>query len=357
MQDSLSKAKSLLLKIKPWHLLSAAAALICVVLALWAASRIKNVTVSVDGEITEITTICPDPYKILSELEIEVEPGDKVTYTNLGVPGIFGELGKNEATVTVQSAVQMKIKADSLNYHVTVAQGDTVGTALEVSGLEVREHDILSTDINTPATQDAQVELTRVDYVITTEEETIFKEKSYRGTSLLKNGRTSFISYGKNGLLEKTYQEKLVNGVLEEKTLLSEEVVKKAVNDQYVIGDGSVISPLDYGYEIVNGVPTTYVKKYEKVRSTGYYAPYGSGTASGRRAQVGYVAVDPKVIPYGTKLWIVAHGNTGFVYGYALAADTGGAMLSGRNFVDLYYESYYECVLHGMRYVDVYVLG
>ena len=71
---------------------------------------------------------------------------------------------------------------------------------------------------------------------------------------------------------------------------------------------------------------------------------------------MGYVAVDPKIIPYGTKLWIVAHGNTGFVYGYALAADTGGAMLSGKNFVDLYYDTYYECVLNGLRYVDVYVL-
>lgn len=164
------------------------------------------------------------------------------------------------------------------------------------------------------------------------------------------------LSYGKNGTLLKTYEQKIVDGVMEDKVLVSEDVIKKATDDKYVVGDGSVISPLDYGYNIVNGVPSSYTKVYENVRATGYYAPPGAGTATGRLAQVGYVAVDPKIVPYGTKMWIVAHGNTGFVYGYALAADTGGAMLSGKNFVDLYYDTYYECVLNGLRYVDVYIL-
>ena len=80
-------------------------------------------------------------------------------------------------------------------------------------------------------------------------------------------------------------------------------------------------------------------------------------TATGTPATEGRtIAVDPKVIPYGTKMWIVGHGDSGFVYGYALAADTGGAMLSGKNFVDLYYDTYYECVLNGLRRVDVYIL-
>ncbi len=356
MQDVLSKAEGLLLKIKPRHLVAAFFLLAVAFLSLWALSRIKLVTVNVDGNITEITTALADPYRVLEELDIEVDPDDKVTFKNIGTPGIFGELGKNEAEITIQSAVNVKIKADKLKYHVTVAKGDTVGDALSVSGLEVREHDILSEDENSVLQEGDEVNITRVDYIITTEEETIPRGTTYRGTSLLKNGKTAFISYGKNGTLLKTFEQKMIDGVLEEKVLVSEEVLKAATDDEYVIGDGSVISPLDYGFNIVNGVPTSYVRKYEKVRATGYYAPYGAGTATGRLAQVGYVAVDPKIIPYGTKLWIVAHGNTGFVYGYALAADTGGAMLSGKNFVDLYYSSYYECVLHGLRYVDVYVL-
>lgn len=356
MQDSLSKAKSLFLKLKPRHLVMAFFGILVLFLGLWVASRIKLVTVDVDGKITQITTALADPYRVLEKLEIEVSPYDRVTYTGIGKPGIFGELGQNRAEIKISRAVNLTVNADRLKYHITVAKGDSIGNALDVAGLEVREHDIIDTDQNKKVAEGDNVNITRVDYIITTEEETIQRDKNYRGTSLLKDGKTAFISYGKNGVLLKTYEQKVVDGVYEERVLVSEEVIKKATDDQYVIGDGSVISPLDYGFNIVNGVPTEYVKKYERVRATGYYAPYGAGTATGRLAQVGYVAVDPKIIPYGTKMWIVAHGNTGFTYGYALAADTGGAMLSGKNFVDLYYSSYYECVLNGLRYVDVYIL-
>ena len=324
---------------------------------LWSASRIKKVTVNVDGEVQTKVTALASPYRVLEELEVEIEPNDKVTITGFGPGGFFGELGQNEAEIKIQRAVNVEIVADELKYHVTLGKGDTVADALSVSGLELREHDYLNVPETEVLEEGDDIKLTRVDYIITTEEETIERGKTVRGTSLITNGRTILLSYGKNGTLLKTFEQKVVDGVYFERELVSEEVIKKATNDIYVKGDGSVISPLDYGFEIVNGIPTTFEKVFTNVRATGYYAPYGAGTATGRLAQVGYVAVDPKIIPYGSKLWIVAHNkDTGFVYGYALAADTGGAMLSGKNFVDLYYDTYYECVLNGVRRVDVYVL-
>lgn len=356
MQKILSKAEVLILKLRPRHFAAAFILLLLAFVILWSASRIKEVTVNVDGEITTKVTALASPWRVLEELEIELEPDDTVTVTGFGNGGFFGELGENEAEIKIQSAVNVEISADDIKYHVTLAEGDTVGDALDISGLELREHDILSTDETEVLDEGDDIKITRVDYIITTEEETIPRGQTYRGTSLISDGKTVLLSYGKNGTLLKTYEQKVVDGVYHEKELVSEEVIKKATNDLFVRGDGSAISPLDYGFEIVNGVPTTYEKVYSNVRATGYYAPYGAGTATGRLAQVGYVAVDPKIIPYGTKMWIVAHGNTGFVYGYALAADTGGAMLSGKNFVDLYYETYYECVLNGLRRVDVYIL-
>ncbi len=355
MQKILTKAEVLVSKLRPRHLIVAFFALFLAFVMLWSASRIKSVTVDIDGEKQTVVTALADPYRVLEELEVEIEPEDRVTITGFGKGGFFGELGQNEAEIKIQSAVNVEISADQLKFHVTVAEGDTVSDALEISGLEVREHDILSAEETEKLDEGDNIKITRVDYIITTEEETIPRGETVRGTSLFSGGKV-ILSYGKNGTLLKTYEQKVVDGVYHEKELVSEEVIKKATNDVYVRGDGSAISPLDYGFEIVNGVPTTYEKVYTNVRATGYYAPYGAGTATGRLAQVGYVAVDPKIIPYGTKMWIVAHGNTGFVYGYALAADTGGAMLSGKNFVDLYYETYYECVLNGLRRVDVYIL-
>lgn len=356
MQKILSKAEVLVSKLKPRHLIVAFFALFLAFVMLWSASRIKSVTVDIDGEKQTVVTALADPYRVLEELEIKLDPRDRVTVTGFGKGGFFGELGQNEAEIKIQSAVNVEIIADSLKYHVTVAEGDTVSDALEVSGLTLREHDFLNFDENREVDEGDGIKLTRVDYIITTEEETIQRDSTYRGSSLIKNGKTVLLSYGKNGTLLKTFEQKVVDGVYQERELVSEEVIKKATDDIYIVGDGSAISPLDYGFNIVNGVPTSYEKVYTNVRATGYYSSYGSGTASGRLAQVGYVAVDPDIIPYGTKLWIVAHGNSGFVYGYALAADTGGALLSGKNFVDLYYDTYYECVLNGLRRVDVYVL-
>ena len=297
-----------------------------------------------------------DPSYILESLGITPGRDDVVSCLGFEHCGFFGNYGETSAEINIRSAFDIEIEADRLRYHVLAAEGDTVADALYASGLEVRGTDYISTSAEKTVEPDDVIKITRVDYIITTEEETIPRGKTYRGTSLVSGGKTVLLSYGKNGTLLKTYEQKIVDGVMEDMTLVSEDVIKKATDDIYVVGDGSAVSPLDYGYSITNGVPSSYSAVFENVRATGYYAPPGAGTASGRLAQVGYVAVDPKIIPYGTKLWIVAHGNTGFVYGYALAADTGGAMLSGKNFVDLYYDTYYECVLNGLRYVDVYVL-
>lgn len=70
-------------------------------------------------------------------------------------------------------------------------------------------------------------------------------------------------------------------------------------------------------------------------------------TATGIPARYGVVAVDPDVIPLGTRLYIPG-------YGVALAADTGG-MIEGA-MIDLCMEDYDECIQFGRRDIDVYVL-
>ena len=73
------------------------------------------------------------------------------------------------------------------------------------------------------------------------------------------------------------------------------------------------------------------------------------------RLGVGTVAVNPKQIPYGTKLWIASPDGS-FVYGYAIAADTGGFAIRGTALVDVYMGSYTEACQFGRREMNVYVL-
>ena len=76
---------------------------------------------------------------------------------------------------------------------------------------------------------------------------------------------------------------------------------------------------------------------------------------AGRRADVGHVAVNPDVIPYGSKLYITSADGK-FIYGYAIAADTGTGLMQGIVDVDLFYDTYYESCLNGRRIVNIYIL-
>jgi len=73
----------------------------------------------------------------------------------------------------------------------------------------------------------------------------------------------------------------------------------------------------------------------------------GTKTASGKRAAVGLIAVDPKVIPIGTKMYVEG-------YGFCEAADTGGS-IKGK-IIDLYMETRHDCLSWGVRQVKVYFL-
>ena len=91
-------------------------------------------------------------------------------------------------------------------------------------------------------------------------------------------------------------------------------------------------------------------RRVEYMEATAYLPTDGSGegiTASGIPARHGIVAVDPHVIPMGTRVYVEG-------YGLALAADTGGDIHGNR--IDLCVEGYTEAWSFGRRIVKVYVL-
>lgn len=125
------------------------------------------------------------------------------------------------------------------------------------------------------------------------------------------------------------------------------EKAKKAAQSAVISSDKETIT--------VNGKIYS-VKKALKMRASAYSPQCDGGgrTATGKKPKYGYVAVDPKVIPLGTKLYIKT-ANGSWVYGYAVAEDTGGAIKGDR--IDLFMNSKAEANRFGRRNVIVYVLG
>lgn len=69
-------------------------------------------------------------------------------------------------------------------------------------------------------------------------------------------------------------------------------------------------------------------------------------TASGAYTRMGTIAVDPRVIPMGTRLYVPG-------YGWGQAQDTGGAVRG--NVIDLWMPSTRQCFAWGVRSVDILV--
>lgn len=102
-----------------------------------------------------------------------------------------------------------------------------------------------------------------------------------------------------------------------------------------------------------NGQVLTFSAK-RTMTGTAYTAGEGkvdSVTATGTTVRLGVVAVDKRVLPLGTKVYVVSNDGA-YVYGFAVAEDTG---VRG-NVIDLYMETYSDCIQFGRRDCTVYIL-
>ena len=137
---------------------------------------------------------------------------------------------------------------------------------------------------------------------------------------------------------------------------LSETVVTPSKDRMVIRGEETAAMPQDAeGNAIITAGGE--VLEYSRVidgKATAYNCPgYVGHTASGTVAEVGKVAVDPSVIPLGSKLYVVSQDGQ-YVYGYCIAEDTGG-LIKG-NKVDLYFATWDECIQFGYRPVTIYVV-
>jgi 3D (Asp-Asp-Asp) domain-containing protein len=104
---------------------------------------------------------------------------------------------------------------------------------------------------------------------------------------------------------------------------------------------------------LANG-DTVAFSAVKNMTATAYTAGEGGvdhHTATGTMVRTGTVAVDRRVIPLGTKMYIVTSKGS-YVYGLSVAEDTG---VRG-NIVDLYMPTYEDCINFGRRGVTVYIL-
>ena len=290
--------------------------------------RLTYVTDS-NGARQVILTSETDPAQVMNLSGIQSEEGDQVYYT---------AYSGNLAALNIERAFSVSITADGQEYPVKMVFG-TVADALKRAGITLEGDDTVH----------------RVDYADRVETQAIPYDTEYVYTSLYfrNTGRATTVRHGAEGQQTITTRDRYVDGELENSIVVDSTTTVEPTNHIVkTYGAGAPVSPLT-GPDGTTNAPASYSKVLTG-KATGYYSKTGKGS-SGLGLGYGTVAVDPDVIPYGTKLYITSTDGK-FVYGYAVATDTGIAVQKGQILVDLFYETYAESVINGAIQVNVYVV-
>lgn len=327
--------------------IGAAALSACLLSTVWA-NRIVTVT-DEDGGSQVLLTAAEHPEAIIQMAGMSTKTYDEVVYTN--------QTG-NAASIVIRRAYPVKVIADGVTYHAEVL-GGTVQDLLDKFNITLGEHDFTVPGLNTSVEAGTEIQVRRVT----------FAEESTRG-EVAADAVDSYVAKlaetqpgvefkpNKNHMYDITYRHRYEDGELVESeivTLLPVITPRDAGSTEFLPGvPCSTIEAFEDISIGADGVPTTYTRKMESALATAYSSSGGKGS-SGLGLYCGTVAVNPNVIPYGTRMYITSADNS-FVYGFAIATDTGGAMMEGRIDVDLYFETNAECYRFGKRALDVYIL-
>ena len=285
---------------------------------------------------------------ILNEQGIETIKRDDVAFQ--GFSGKYGE-------ITINRAFPVTISVDGASQHLFVL-GGTVKDAVQQAGINLSKDDLINLSLTKDASENDNIVINRVTYVTYNKTEVIGHQVIDKHSPLIKKGTSKKLSSGHDGEKILTIQEKYIDGKLKETNILDENITVEPEDQIMLRGAKIPVStlPLPAGFELdENGVPLNYTNVLTNQVATAYSCKPGMWGSSGLPAVTGYVAVDPQVIPYGTRLYIATPDNR-FVYGYCIAGDTGTGLVDGVIDVDLMFDSYLESCLFGKKTMNIYIL-
>ncbi len=320
-----------------------------------------DVAIYDEGEFVASVNVAGTVRSALEKAKIKLKDGDKLNFDQ--EVGITGDM-----TVEVTRAFPVKINIDGKEKTVNITKG-TVEDVIKQAGISLGQYDKISKKMSKMLTKKTSLTINRVDYKTETKTvKTDFKTQVEYDDSMYEDQR-KVKRKGEKGKAVNEYKYTYVDGEVTETELLSSKTVKEPVTQILVRGtkvrstgftgatvkSGKVISEIKAPFDIPlnkNGRPVNY-KKVITGKATAYCT--GTTCSTGAPAKPGRVAVDPREIPYGTKMYIVSSDGK-WNYGYCIASDTGGFIYNSSTVVDLYMRGYSTCRSFGRRNVDIYIL-
>jgi len=277
--------------------------------------------------------------ELLKEEEVSLNELDTINAEN-------SDIIKDNMEIVIKRAFYVNVIIDDKEPVKIKTNYDTVGKVVSDLRKEHGTEYILESGSSSSKPEpNMRIKVNSVKEVSETKKEDIPFETVVVENDELEVGKERVTAEGLNGQKETEIKTVYVGGKVSSITESEPVIVKEAVSK--VIEKGTKKpEPVVPTVKTNNG--DFKISKELSMKATAYTAT-GNRTASGMMARVGVVAVDPRVIPLGSKLYIEG-------YGYAIAGDTGGAIKNNR--IDLFFNTERECVNYGVKNnVKVYVLG
>ncbi len=316
----------------------------------------QNTYVITDGNRVLVhTSSATDPAAVLTEAGLALGADD--TYTT--------QTGIGISEITVQRSHVVTVDNCGKVMEVTTTD-ETVGQLLSRLGVSLEGHVAVSVPMEMETYNGLAITLSRTVQDVQTYTAAIAHDVTYYNDYSLPAGTNLVVTEGQDGQMLCTATVVYVDGVETNRTVTEQTVIQQPVSEVIAVGVGcEPLPPKDPVDELVitdrhiilpNGEVLTYTGTMQVVATA--YSQFDKGcgtiTATGTTVHVGSVAVDPRVIPLGTRMFIISNDGD-YVYGIATAEDTGSSIKEAK--IDLYYPTVEECLNFGRRGVTVFFLG
>ncbi len=305
------------------------------------ARKINTVIICDNGTLIEVTTSGRTVGDALNIAGIVLN-GDE--YINYNKETVLSNLDMIEIERPVTLSVNVEGKELLIKSY-----SDSVSKALEENNIEITARDIVvGGKLDEVAEEGMNLSVIRIDEEYDIEKITLDYETQYVASEKMLKGTSAVINQGRVGIRTLIYRVIKEDGVEISRELVSDTITQNPIKQ--VIAYGTIANFTNSRGQIVS-----YKKSYNMV-ATAYYPDAKWGHAvhmPGKKARVGVIAVDPSVIPLGTKVYV--EGINGSAdYGFAVAWDTGSSIKNMK--IDLFMNTIDECFNWGMRNVKVYIL-
>lgn len=312
----------------------------------------KQVAIQVGEDVQHIWTTETTVQQILEDAKIELSEHDVVT------PALQARLGNNQS-IEIDKAFLLTLDDGGQKQEVW-STSTTVADFLKRENVQLNEFDRVEGHLDALVLPNSEVKVVRVEKVTdVVEEATKFAVETRKDEDLLK-GREKVIQEGKNGKVEREFEIVKENGKEVSRKLLTEKTTVEPTNKVVAVGTKVVVASASnsnrssgVGVSRSNSSAPSGGKEFYVTATA--YTPYCNGCSGISAAGINLranpslkvIAVDPRVIPLGTKVWVEG-------YGYAIAGDTGGAIKGMK--IDLLMQTKSEAYNFGRRQVKMKII-